>query len=119
NPYPSPVVLSLMSPTSAGLVSRSFDAARRADPGFDKEHVATVAVDLMQNGYDKAHGRVFYRKLLDAARADTGAELVTLSAFTPLGFLDTKPTRVTIEGYAPRRDEDLLFMSNTIASDYF
>jgi macrolide transport system ATP-binding/permease protein len=113
------VAVSLFLLVAAGLVSRSFDAARRTNPGFDKEHVATVAVDLMQNGYGETRGRVFYRKLLDAARADTNVESATLSAFTPLGFLDTKPTRVTIEGYAPRRGEDLLLMSNTIASDYF
>ncbi len=113
------VAVSLLLLVGAGLVSRSFDAARRANPGFDPEHVATVAVDLMQNGYDEARGRIFYRKLLDAARADAGVESATLSAFTPLGFLDTKSTRVAVEGYEPRRGEDLLFMSNTIASDYF
>jgi predicted permease len=113
------VAVSLMLLVGAGLVSRSFDAARRTHPGFEAEHVATVAVDVKQNGYDEAHGRIFYRKLLDAARADSGVESATLSAFTPLGFLDTKPTRVMIEGYEPRRGEDLMFMSNTIASDYF
>jgi len=100
-------------------VWRSLEAARRLNPGFDPDHVAAVAVDLAQNRYDEARGRVFYRKLLDAARAGAGVESATLSAFTPLGFLDTPPTRVTIEGYEPRRGEDLIFMSNTIASDYF
>jgi len=113
------VAVSLLLLVGAGLVSRSLDAARRTNPGFDPDHVATLEVDLMQNGYDEARGRLFYRKLLDAARADSGVESATLSAFTPLGFLDTKPTRVTVEGYEPRRGEDLTFMSNTIASDYF
>jgi len=113
------VAVSLLLLVGAGLVSRSFDAARRVSPGFDREHAAAVAVDLMQNGYDEARGRVFYRKLLDAVRADPNVESATLSAFTPLGFLDTKRTRVAVEGYEPRRGEDLIFMNNTIASDYF
>ena len=113
------VAVSLLLLVGAGLVWRSLEAARRTNPGFDPDSVAAVAVDLAQNRYDDARGRVFYRKLLDAARADAGVESATLSAFTPLGFLDTPPTRVTIEGYEPRRGEDLIFMSNTIASDYF
>ena len=113
------VAVSLFLLVGAGLVSRSFDAARRVSPGFDREHVAAVAVDVMQNGYDEARGRVFYRKLLDAVRADPHVESATLSAFTPLGFLDTKRTRIAVEGHEPRRGEDLIFMSNTIASDYF
>jgi predicted permease len=113
------VAVSVLLLVGAGLMSRSFDAARRVSPGFDREHVAAVAVDLMQNGYDEARGRVFYRKLLDAVRADPIVESATLSAFTPLGFLDTKRSRVAVEGYEPLRGEDLIFMNNTIASDYF
>jgi predicted permease len=113
------VAVSLLLLVGAGLVSRSFDAARRTDPGFDADHVATVSVDVSQNGYDESHGRAFYRKLLDAARGDAGVESATLSAFTPLGLLDSRLTRVTMEGYQPNRGEDLMFMSNTIASDYF
>ncbi len=113
------VAVSLLLLVGAGLMSRSLAAAQRANPGFDSSQVATVVLDVKQNGYDEARGRVFYRKLLDAARSDAGIESATLSAFTPLGFLDTPPTRITIERYEPRAGEDLAFMSNAIASDYF
>ena len=36
-----------------------------------------------------------------------------------MGFLDTPSRRVAIEGYEPRRGEDLAFMFNTVGSDYF
>src|SRR5206468_5184235 len=39
--------------------------------------------------------------------------------YTPLGFLDTPARRVAIEGHEPRRGEDLSFMWNSVASDYF
>jgi macrolide transport system ATP-binding/permease protein len=113
------VAVSMMLLVGAGLVSRSLDAARKANPGFDQNGVATLVVDVRQNGYDEARGRVFYRKLLDLARADAGVESATLSTYTPLGFLDTRPMRVTVEGYEPPRGEDLGFMFNTITSDYF
>jgi putative ABC transport system permease protein len=81
--------------------------------------VTAIDVDVKQNGYDEPRGRVFYRKLLDAARTDPGVESATLAAYTPLAFLDTPARRVVIESYEPRRGEDLAFMSNTVGPDYF
>ena len=113
------VAVSLLLLIGAGLTTRNVEAARRAYPGFDAGHVTAIAVDLKQNGYDEARGRVFYRRLLDAARAEPGVESATLAAFVPMAFLDTRALRVAIEGYEPRRDEDLAFLSNTVGSDYF
>jgi predicted permease len=113
------VAVSLLLMVGAGLVARSLEAARRAYPGFDADHVSMLAVDVRQNGYDERRGRAFYRSLLNAARGDAGVESATLAAFTPLGFLDTPARRVEIEGYEPRRGEDLAFMSNSVGSNYF
>jgi predicted permease len=113
------VAVSLLLLVGAGLVTRSLEAARRAYPGFDSEQVTSVAVDVRQNGYDQPRGRVFYRDLLEAVRADSAVESATLAAGTPLAFLDTRAEPVTIEGYEPRRGEDLAFMSNAVESDYF
>ena len=113
------VAVSFLLLVGAGLATRSVDAARRAYPGFDQNHVTALAFDLKQNGYDEPRGRVFYRKLLDAARAEPGVESATLSAYLPLAFLDVRAERVAIDGYEPRREEDLAFMSNTVGPDYF
>ena len=113
------VAVSLLLLVGAGLTSRSLDAARRVDPGFDPNHVTAVGVDVRQNGYDETRGRVFYRKLLDSARGDVGIESASLAEYTPLGLLDTRTTRVAIDGYEPRKGEDLAFMSNAVAPDYF
>jgi predicted permease len=113
------VAVSLLLLVGAGLVTRSLDAARRAHPGFDMNQVASVSVDLRQNGYDESRGRTFYRELLARARADAITESATLAAHEPLAFLDTPVRRVVIDGYEPRRNEDMAFMSNVIGSDYF
>jgi predicted permease len=113
------VAVSLLLLVGAGLATRSVEAARRANPGFDASHLTAIALEVKQNAYDDAHGRVFYRHLLDAARADAGIESATLAANTPMGFLDTPSRRIAIDGYEPRRGEDLSFMSNTIGPDYF
>ncbi len=113
------VAVSLLLLVGAGLATRTVDAARRADPGFARDNVTAIGLDLKQNGYDETRGRVFYRKLLDQARADSAVESATLARHIPLGLLDTREYRVAIEGYQPRRGEDLAFMSNTVGPDYF
>ena len=113
------VAVSLLLLVGAGLATRSVEAARLANPGFDASQVTAVAVDVKQNAYDEQRGRAFYRSLLDAARTDAGIESATLAENMPMGMLDTRAQRVAIEGYEPRRGEDLAFMSNAIGPDYF
>jgi hypothetical protein len=36
-----------------------------------------------------------------------------------MAFLETPSRRVAIEGYEPRRDEDVAFLSNVVSADYF
>ncbi|MGD9902213.1 MAG: ADOP family duplicated permease [Vicinamibacterales bacterium] len=113
------VAVSLMLLIGAGLAIRGVDAARRADPGFDTDGVAVVALNVKPQGYDGERGRRFYRELLDRARAGAGVESATLAEHTPLGLLDTRSERAAVDGYAPARGEDLAFMSNTVGPDYF
>jgi macrolide transport system ATP-binding/permease protein len=113
------VAVSLMLLIGAGLAIRGVEAARSADPGFDKAGVAVIELNVKPQGYDTARGRVFYRQLLDAARAGAGVQSATLAEHTPLGLLDTRLERAAVDGYTPRQGEDLAFMYNTVAPDYF
>src|SRR5262249_15833137 len=113
------VAVSLLLLVGAGLATRSADAARRAYPGFDASQVTAGSIDVRQNAYDEARGRMFYRRLLDGARAAPAVESATLAEKMPLAFLESPPRRVAIEGYETRRGEDLAFMWNPVASDYF
>jgi predicted permease len=113
------VAVSLLLLIGAGLVTRSLDAARRVYPGFDSRQVTSTEVDVRASGYDEATGRVFYRKLIDALRAEPGIDAVSLASVVPLNLLGTREQLVTIDGYTPRRDEDLSFGGNTVGPDYF
>jgi predicted permease len=99
-------------------VTKSLLAAQSTYPGFDPGHVATVSIDLRQNGYDRPRGLAFYRRLLDVARAEPGVESATLAAATPLGLLEVRTQPIAIDGYVPAHDENLEFMFNTIGPDY-
>ncbi|HVL68745.1 MAG TPA: ADOP family duplicated permease [Vicinamibacterales bacterium] len=113
------VAVSLLLLVGAGLTTRSVEAARRADTGFDPTGVVSIAIDVRQNGYDEARGRAFHRMLLDQMRADVALDSVTLAAHAPLQMQDTRVYRIEIDGYAPRHDEDLAFMANMVGTDYF
>jgi putative ABC transport system permease protein len=113
------VAVSLMLLVGAGLVTRSLAAARSADLGFSMDHVIGVQLDLKEDGYDDARGRAFYQRLIEAVRADPGTASATLAAYAPLAFLETPSQPVAVDGYAPRRDEDMAFLSNAVGSDYF
>jgi hypothetical protein len=97
------VAVSLLLLVGAGLATRSVEAARRAHPGFDASHLTAITLEVRQNAYDDSQGRVFYRRLLDAARADVGIESATLAEFTPMGFLDTPSRPIAIEVTESRR----------------
>jgi hypothetical protein len=113
------VAVSLLLLVGAGLVARSLDAARRADTGFDARNVTSVTMDLRPNGYDEARGRVFYQQLLDAVRADEGIDAASLATIYPMTMVDSVGQKFVVEGYQPRRDEDLIFLFNVVTPDYF
>ena len=77
-------------------------------------------MDLKPNGYDEARGRAFFSDLLDSLRADARRRVGDAGRH-PSDDAASIPGRsaVAIEGYEPRRDEDLTFLSNVVAPDYF
>ena len=115
----SQVALSLVLLISAGLVLRSYAAAQQADAGFDPADVTSVSIDLQPAGYDETRGHVAITRLLDALATEPAFASVTLAQNAPLSLVDGASRAVTIEGYAPRSDEDMIFLYNTVAPRYF
>jgi predicted permease len=115
----SQVAVSLLLLIGAALVMRSLDLARNADAGFDARDVASVSLDIKPNGYDPARGRVFYEQLLDSLRDQPGIDSASLAASLPLTLVDGPSGTMGVERYQPRPDEDMRFLFNVIAPDYF
>ena len=115
----SQVAVSLLLLVGAGLVARSLDASRSAEVGFDGTGVISTRIDVTPNGYDETRGRAFFRDLLDHLRADSAIVSATLAINPPLTLVDSGATKVTIDGYEPRPGEDVAFLSNVVAPDYF
>lgn len=115
----SQVAVSLVLLIGAGLVLRSYSAAQYANAGFDATNVTSVAIDLQTAGYDDARGRVLVTRLLDAAGTEAAFASATLAMNSPMSLVDGASRQTVIEGYAPRTDEDMLFLYNVVAPDYF
>jgi predicted permease len=113
------VAVSLLLLVGAGLVTRSLHAAQRADRGFAEDRVSAVTLDLKANGYDEPRGRQFYTRLLETLRALPGTDAASLAMYKPMAFLETRASKVAIEGYELKRDEDLSLLTNAVASQYF
>ena len=113
------VAVSVLLLIGASLATRSFEAASNANPGFEPVHLSEVRIDLKQNGYDTPRGRAFYQRLLETARADVGVESATLAAYYALAFSEPPASLVSIDGYQLQPGDDLAFLTNTVASDYF
>jgi predicted permease len=113
------VSVSFVLLVGAGLVTRTLEAARNANLGFDYAQVASVALDVKQGGYDEARGREFFRQLTNSIRSEGTVESATIAAYEPVNLLLTRAQRIAVDGYTPRPDEDLSFLSNTVGPDYF
>ena len=82
------VAVSLFLLIGASLVTRSLEAARNADAGFNRDNVVSARVDLTANNYDAARGRASYERLLELLREDRGTESATLASNAQLGLVD-------------------------------
>lgn len=115
----SQVAVSLVLLIAAGLVLRSYSKAIKADGGFDAANTTAVAFDLQTAGYDEPRGKVAITRLLDAIAAEPAFDSGTMALNVPMGLVDPGSRSTTVEGYSPRSDEDMMFLYNIVAPDYF
>lgn len=115
----SQVAVSLVLLICAGLVLRSYSAAQDATGGFDATNVTALSFDLQGAGYDQARGKVAIQRLLDALAVEPAFQTSSLAGNVPLGLVDPNGRNTNVEGYAPRSDEDMMFLYNTVSPNYF
>ena len=82
----SEVALALVALVSAGLFARSFEIARKLDPGLNPEHVVVSHLELGTAGYSVAERRLFCEGLRERLEAQPGIEAVSYADTVPQGF---------------------------------
>ncbi|MBZ5603968.1 MAG: ABC transporter permease, partial [Acidobacteriia bacterium] len=113
------VSLSLVLLIAAGLLLKSLNRARAADPGFDPRNVLVAGIDLLPNGYDVARGRVALRQMTEKISALPGVAAVSTIRRLPLSLAGTSSAAFTVEGYVPAKDEEMIVYTHVVGPDYF
>ncbi len=101
------VALALVLLTGAGLMTRSFVALLRADPGFRADHVLTAKITLPPTEYtEDAQIAALYDRLLERVRALPGARTAGLVTSLPMSR-SGDGSDFTIEGRPPATEEEV------------
>jgi predicted permease len=115
------VAMAMVALIGAGLFFRSFQNATSVQPGFDMANLSTSQFYLSNAGYSANEQRLFCRKLRERMEAQPGVLGMTYSDVIPLG----NPGHgmpyhsLEVEGYTPRRDEQMIFERATVPPGYF
>ncbi|MFN7943778.1 MAG: ABC transporter permease [Blastocatellia bacterium] len=112
------VAVSLLLLICAGLFWRSLGQAQSVDPGFETEHVLTVALDLEPGGYDQTRGNLFYQRALDQIERVPGVQSASLGEVIPLTFSRIS-FAVAIEGQDTTSERFPVVDSNRVGPRYF
>lgn len=115
----SQVAVSLVLLVVAGLVLRSYAAAQHADIGFEAANVTSMTINLQGAGYDEAKGKVAITRMLDSFAAEPAFRTTGVAMNVPMSLVDNSSRAITIEGYSPRSDEDMIFLYNIVSPQYF
>jgi predicted permease len=113
------VALCLVLLVGAGLFLQSLRRAGHLQPGFDPSNVVMASFDVFPAGYDLARGLVFQRQLLERLRALPGVERASLARTIPLGFSGNSSIGIGVEGYQPKKDEQVVITYNEVSDGYF
>lgn len=112
------IATSLALLVTAGLFLRTFRAASKTDPGFERQHVLTASVGLQISGYSNPDIRAFQQQALDRMRTLPGVVSASITDWLPLEYT-RKTADAWPEGYVPRPHESLEVRRADISPGYF
>jgi predicted permease len=115
----SEVAMALLAIIAAGLFGKSFDIARRINPGFDANNVLLAHLELSATGYEPRQRRELCEQLRSRLRARPGVVAVSWAETVPLWFFGGPVDDVEVEGYVPGPAEGMRIERNTVAPGYF
>lgn len=113
------VALCLILLIGAGLFLQSLRRGQQLDTGFDPDNLVLARFDVFPIGYDEDRGIPFFAAAIERVRAIPGVQNAALGRLVPLGFSGSSSTGIDIEGYRPRRDEEVNISYNEVGEGYF
>ena len=117
------MALVMVALIGAGLFYRSFQNARRIEPGFDRTNVSVSQFYLSYAGYSAQEQRDFCRNLRERLESQSGVIGVTYSDTVPMstasGAGSTPWHLLDVEGYVPAPNEQMMIHRSTVPPGYF
>jgi predicted permease len=112
------ITLSFLLITGAVLFIRTLDNLLAVDIGFDSSRLLSFGVDPALNGYDAGKARQFAKSLLERLKTTPGVEG---AGFATQRLLEGSQwnSSITIEGYQPKPDENVVVWNNAVSPGYF
>ncbi|MFP5265506.1 MAG: ABC transporter permease [Blastocatellia bacterium] len=113
------VALSLVLLIGAGLFIQSLQRGQTISPGFNTQNVLVAGLDLFSTGYGKEKGESLQQQLLQRVEALPGVQSAAIARRVPLALAGSSSTRLTVDGYEPRPEEEPFVEFNTVSPGYF
>ncbi len=113
------VALATVALVGMGLFTRSFLNARAIHPGFDARNVLFVQYHVDTFCSTKEQREQFCVRLHDRLVSRPGIAAVGYGLDVPLAFGNSPSSRLQVEGYAPRRDDDTRTGTNVVSPGFF
>jgi predicted permease len=114
------VAAALVLAVGAGLLVRSFLLIQRVDPGFTRDHVATIQVFASPRIESPQKRILFFQQALDRMRAMPGVVAAGGVSSMPFGVAKViARAAVTIAGRPPEGGDDSLVHTTCVTGDYF
>ncbi|MGD0693445.1 MAG: ABC transporter permease [Terriglobia bacterium] len=115
----SELSLAVVALVCAGLLMRSFDAARKTNPEFDPDHVLLARFYISTSGYNLEQRKQFCVRLGEKLASEPSVTDVAYSDVEPLGFLSGWWEPLEVEGYVPSTGESMKIYRNVVSPGYF
>ena len=112
------IALSLVLLLGAGMLIKGVLRFSQANPGFDRQGVLLAALDLGASGRAKTAQPGFITQLLKELDSTPGVATASVAARPPLSGPAVPSTEIAVEGYQPRKDENMVFYFNVVGPAY-
>jgi predicted permease len=113
------VAVCLVLLVGATLFLRSFIAAQSLSPGFEAHGVVTASMDMFQSGYTGERLRDFRNRTIETMTTLPGVTSAAFGSRLPLGMGGNNSMGVSIDGYTPRDNEEIVIAYSTVGPRYF
>ncbi len=113
------VALALVAIIGAGLFARSFQTARRIQPGFDARNVLVTQLNLSSAGYKVPDRINFTRRLRERLESQPGVVAVSYADNLPLGYDRGAWEDLAIEGFVAGPSDNMKIYRFLTAPGYF